>query len=40
MFRDVSQQAVIDFIASQVGQDVVDQVLAAASEAEAQVYGH
>jgi TRAP-type transport system periplasmic protein len=38
MFRDRSQQAVVDFISSQIGAEAVDKVLAAASEAEAQLY--
>jgi TRAP-type transport system periplasmic protein len=38
LFRDRSQQAVVDFISSQIGAEAVDKVLAAAAEAEAQLY--
>lgn len=38
MFRDVSQKAVVDFVASQVGAEAVDKVLAAAKEAEDRLY--
>jgi len=38
MFRDVSQKAVVDFIASQIGAESVDKVLAAAKEAEDRLY--
>lgn len=38
MFRDTSQQAVVDFISSQVGADAVNKVLAAAREAEERLY--
>jgi C4-dicarboxylate-binding protein DctP len=38
MFRDVSQKAVVDFIASQIGAESVDRVLAAAKEAEDRLY--
>lgn len=38
-FRDQTQGAVLAYIAGEVGQDVVDRVLAAAAEAEARVYG-
>lgn len=37
-FREASQQAVIDFIASQVGQETVDKVLEAARIAEERLY--
>lgn len=39
-FRKQTQQAVIDFIASQAGRDTVDKVLAAADEANKRVYGN
>jgi len=39
LFREQAQQAVIDFIAGQIGQETVDRVLAAAAEAEARLYG-
>jgi TRAP-type transport system periplasmic protein len=38
MFRDVSQKAVVDFVASQVGAEAVELVLAAAKEAEDRLY--
>ncbi|MEQ9039429.1 MAG: TRAP transporter substrate-binding protein [Silicimonas sp.] len=38
MFRDTSQQAVVDFISSQIGDEVVAKVLVAAKEAEARLY--
>jgi len=38
MFRDVSQKAVVDFIASQIGAESVERVLAAAKEAEDRLY--
>jgi TRAP-type transport system periplasmic protein len=38
-FRDRTQAAVLAYIASEVGQETVDKVLAAAAEAEARVYG-
>jgi C4-dicarboxylate-binding protein DctP len=38
-FRETSQKAVIEFIASQVGKETVDRVLAAAREAETRLYG-
>lgn len=40
MFRQASQKAVVEFIASQAGKDVVDKVLAAAEEAKKAVYGN
>jgi tripartite ATP-independent transporter DctP family solute receptor len=40
LFRKASQQAVVDFIATQAGKDVVDKVLAAAEEARKAVYGN
>ena len=39
MFREASQQPVVEFIASQVGQETVDKVLEAAAIAEATIYG-
>jgi TRAP-type transport system periplasmic protein len=39
-FRKQTQQAVIEFIASQAGRDTVDKVLAAADEANKRVYGN
>lgn len=38
MFRDTAQQAVVDFITSQIGADPVEKVLAASKEAEARLY--
>lgn len=38
MFRDTAQQAVLDFIISQIGADPVEKVLAAAKEAEERLY--
>lgn len=39
-FRAASQPAVIEFLSTQVGADVVNRVLEAARQAEAQVYGY
>lgn len=39
MFRERSQQAVVDFISTQIGAETVEKVLAAAQEAEARLYG-
>lgn len=40
LFRQQTQKAVIDFIASQAGRETVDKVLAAAKEAEGRIYGN
>jgi C4-dicarboxylate-binding protein DctP len=40
MFRRASQKAVVDFIVSQAGREVVDKVLAAAEVAKKAVYGN
>ena len=39
-FRQQSQKAVIDFIASQAGRETVEKVLAAADEANKRLYGN
>jgi hypothetical protein len=38
-FRKQTQQAVIDFISTQAGKEVVEKVVAAAQEANRRVYG-
>ena len=40
MFRKASQKAVVEFIATQAGKDVVDKVLAASDDARKTVYGN
>jgi TRAP-type transport system periplasmic protein len=39
MFRELTQEPVMDFIVEQVGQDLVDRMMAAVDEAEAKLYG-
>jgi TRAP-type transport system periplasmic protein len=39
MFRDLTQEPVMEFIVEQVGQDLVDRMMAAVDAAEAKLYG-